>query len=287
MIDNKIVMQQALDALIEYDYAKTDKADELGFEVICALREAIAEPEQTAEAVAWMTEDGRVASNATKQMSMVSPSNAAFNIPLYLSCNIAQPAHESIASDAIECVAQPVQPNNLEAAVFDAWEHYARMGSVCRFEGRSMIYASTLEEIYEEAIAQPAESPEPDLKWCGSCGEGYAGFCRAKSLQERCPMTQTSNLHALLCAEAYQVVGSLLSDLGQFDTEKGRKVLDNLSQGCVVHDDVLPWPSFVKVAEEFSIADLALKHFGEYSEKHYDFAVSLLDLNNVEVRGIK
>ena len=43
---DKAVMQQALDALIEYDYAKTDKADNLGFEAICALREALAQPVQ-------------------------------------------------------------------------------------------------------------------------------------------------------------------------------------------------------------------------------------------------
>jgi hypothetical protein len=48
----------------------------------------------------------------------------------------------------------------------------------------------------------------------------------------------------LLCAEAYQAVGSMLSDLGQFDSEKGQKLMDNLSQHERTHDDVLPWPSF-------------------------------------------
>jgi hypothetical protein len=47
-----------------------------------------------------------------------------------------------------------------------------------------------------------------------------------------------------VCAEAYQVVGSLLSDLGQFDSERGQKILDNLSEGKMIHADVLPWPSF-------------------------------------------
>jgi hypothetical protein len=47
-----------------------------------------------------------------------------------------------------------------------------------------------------------------------------------------------------VCAEAYQVVGSLLSDLGQFNTEQGRKILDNLSEHRMIHADVLPWPSF-------------------------------------------
>lgn len=47
-----------------------------------------------------------------------------------------------------------------------------------------------------------------------------------------------------VCAEAYQVVGSLLSDLGQFETEQAKKVLDNLSNVSMVHKDVLPWPAF-------------------------------------------
>ena len=36
----------------------------------------------------------------------------------------------------------------------------------------------------------------------------------------------------------------MLDDMGQFNTEQARKVLDNLSQAKKVHDDVLPWPSF-------------------------------------------
>lgn len=49
-----------------------------------------------------------------------------------------------------------------------------------------------------------------------------------------------------VCAQAYQVVGSLLSDLDQFGTELADKILDNLSEARIVHDDVLPWPSFAK-----------------------------------------
>jgi hypothetical protein len=52
-----------------------------------------------------------------------------------------------------------------------------------------------------------------------------------------------------VCAQAYQVVGSLLSDVGRFDSERGRKILDNLSACRVVHDDVLPWPSFETAPE--------------------------------------
>ena len=49
---------------------------------------------------------------------------------------------------------------------------------------------------------------------------------------------------AEVCGEAYQVVGSLLDDLGVFNTPEAEKVLDNLSQHRMVHADVLPWPSF-------------------------------------------
>ena len=46
---------------------------------------------------------------------------------------------------------------------------------------------------------------------------------------------------AEVCGEAYQVVGVLLSDTGQFDTPHGEKVLDNLSAAKRIHKDVLPW----------------------------------------------
>jgi hypothetical protein len=47
----------------------------------------------------------------------------------------------------------------------------------------------------------------------------------------------------LVCYEAYQVVGSLLLDLGIFDEPFAQKVLDNLSAARRVHHAVLPWPS--------------------------------------------
>lgn len=46
-----------------------------------------------------------------------------------------------------------------------------------------------------------------------------------------------------VCAEAYQVVGILLKDLGIFDTERATKLLDNLAIGRMIHKDVLPWQS--------------------------------------------
>jgi hypothetical protein len=49
---------------------------------------------------------------------------------------------------------------------------------------------------------------------------------------------------AQVCAQTYQVVGSLLSDLGVLELPQSQHVMDNLSQHRLVHDDVLPWPSF-------------------------------------------
>ena len=47
----------------------------------------------------------------------------------------------------------------------------------------------------------------------------------------------------MVCAEAYQVIGCLLSDLGLFETEQACKILDNLAAARRVHHDVLPWDS--------------------------------------------
>lgn len=43
--------------------------------------------------------------------------------------------------------------------------------------------------------------------------------------------------------EAYLAVGSMADDLGIFNHEKVRALLDNLSQHKRVHKDIIPWPS--------------------------------------------
>ena len=55
---------------------------------------------------------------------------------------------------------------------------------------------------------------------------------------------------AEVCGEAYQVVGSLLDDLGVFEHPHAQKALDNLSQHRMVHTDVLPWPSFAALSTQ-------------------------------------
>lgn len=52
-----------------------------------------------------------------------------------------------------------------------------------------------------------------------------------------------------VCAQAYQVVGVLLDDLGQFNSVRATKMLDNLAEFRVVHDDVLPWESARELAK--------------------------------------
>lgn len=59
-----------------------------------------------------------------------------------------------------------------------------------------------------------------------------------------------------VCGEAYQVVGSLLSDMGIFDNEQSQKALDNLSQARMVHQDVLPWPSFAPALKDDDVFTL-------------------------------
>lgn len=57
-----------------------------------------------------------------------------------------------------------------------------------------------------------------------------------------------------VCAEAYQAVGVMLSDLGLFDSEHGQKLLDNLSAGRLVHKGLLPWPSAQPTRAEAELA---------------------------------
>ena len=46
-----------------------------------------------------------------------------------------------------------------------------------------------------------------------------------------------------VCAETYQVVGVLADEAGRFDDDDVIKVLDNLSEQRLVHEDVIPFRS--------------------------------------------
>ncbi|KCB31569.1 hypothetical protein L541_3170 [Bordetella hinzii CA90 BAL1384] len=106
--------------------------------------------------------------------------------------------------------------------------------------------------------AQPAASAEPSdeeidaiaASMPGGAGGmlkqwGYRQFARALLSRYGRPAGDAEYpLAAKVCAELYQVIGSLASDLGVFDHPKVVKALDNAADHALVHDDVLPFPSF-------------------------------------------
>lgn len=107
------------------------------------------------------------------------------------------------------------------------------------------LYASPLPLLAK--CAQIAEWHLQDNDECGVLArEVYEAITKASAS----PLPQEPREAEQVCAEAYQVVGSLLSDLGKFDTPEAEKILDNLSQAKLVHKDVLPWPSYASGAQE-------------------------------------
>jgi hypothetical protein len=68
----------------------------------------------------------------------------------------------------------------------------------------------------------------------------WKGWQAALASQPKAEQAEPSEAE-LVCAEAYQVVGCLLDQLGLFESEQGQKILDNLSEARMVHQDVLPW----------------------------------------------
>lgn len=53
-----------------------------------------------------------------------------------------------------------------------------------------------------------------------------------------------------VCAELYQVIGSLASYAGVFDHADVERALDNASEAKLVHVDLLPWPRDEELAGE-------------------------------------
>lgn len=82
------------------------------------------------------------------------------------------------------------------------------------------------------------------------CASGFPGCARADDMVG-CPelgaCKERDDALAVL-GEAYIAVGSMLSDLGQLESDKGQKLMDNMAKASMGHEDVLPWPSFVKPA---------------------------------------
>lgn len=90
---------------------------------------------------------------------------------------------------------------------------------------------------YGKCAYEPSSTAPRD----GYSKEEMLAFARAAVLADR---AERASAAEQVCYEAYQVVGSMLEDLGQFGSGRSWKVLDNLNQAKKVHDDVLPWPSF-------------------------------------------
>jgi hypothetical protein len=97
-------------------------------------------------------------------------------------------------------------------------------------------------------LAEPVKVPSDDLAheiWAAAQtapGEGIEDAVERVAAILAEPVKEPSEAE-MICAEAYQVVGCLLSDLGLFETEQARKILDNLWAARRVHHDVLPWES--------------------------------------------
>jgi hypothetical protein len=96
--------------------------------------------------------------------------------------------------------------------------------------------------------------PQP-VDWCTDQADHRHDTFTAPQMQEYARQAVLADRDARqseaeqVCAEAYQVVGSLLDDLGIFDTDEGEKILDNLSQAQMIHNDVLPWESAAAIRE--------------------------------------
>lgn len=121
-------------------------------------------------------------------------------------------------------------------------------------------------------ILSPIGDPsEAELRLQNSAAETHAVMgiaMQALAAQHQEPPQQEPSEAEMVCAEAYQVVGSLLSDLGLFETEAARKILDNLSEARMVHQDVLPWESAACAERDARIAELeaANEAFGKRQE---------------------
>lgn len=89
----------------------------------------------------------------------------------------------------------------------------------------------------------------------GLSPESIARFIATRGVANNLQSSTPSEAE-MVCFEAYQVVGSLLSDLGMVNTEKAKKILDNLGSCRRVHSDVLPWPAFDYKPQRLTIEEI-------------------------------
>jgi len=103
----------------------------------------------------------------------------------------------------------------------------------------------TIRDKYLDLLADVLDAKEIMLK-AGIVQAPFAEMFGQYALRAALASPQPAGMSAAeqVCAEAYQVAGSLLSDLGRFNTLEARKIMDNLSAAKRVHADVLPWLSY-------------------------------------------
>lgn len=66
-----------------------------------------------------------------------------------------------------------------------------------------------------------------------------------KTIPSECPFPTREQILETLCAEAYVTLGSILCDLGGREPPELVKVMDNLSELRLVHNDGVPFPSLL------------------------------------------
>lgn len=79
-------------------------------------------------------------------------------------------------------------------------------------------------------------------------------------------MSTTDEKQKLL-RQLYQIIGSMLSDMGLFESERGQKLLDNIYAERVLHDDLLPWPALGDKIIDSTKAYLKGLHQGSKQER--------------------
>ncbi len=96
------------------------------------------------------------------------------------------------------------------------------------------------------------------------CGDCYGRETEESKLRKRVEELE------LLLGEAYQAVGTLASDCGRFEDPTVVKMLDNLSEMKMVHDDALPLPSKAVDVASAGLAGVALESILKWVERGAD-----------------
>lgn len=78
---------------------------------------------------------------------------------------------------------------------------------------------------------------------------GRTALASYEAEKELTPRQRIEELERVL-AQTYVVAGAMVDELGIFGTPRADKLLDNLSEMRLVHDDLIPWPSAGEIQKE-------------------------------------